>query len=263
MPRRAELRTHRLINLERKKRRLPPVKWSSVMYQLAKSQSRKMAKAGRLFHSRRYALQGGENVSGGRGRLSPKDFVRSWMKSPQHRAWLLSSEVKTAAVGISSSRRGTYAAWSFSAQPLPWPKRKKGRHFRPIGKGIRGWLTRLFSPYYVHLHRKLPPIRVGPDILSWLAFLLGWAVRLFSYALPAAVIIFGVHGIYVYFSRMEAFLEGNIASLFLVIQMPAGLQDAVEWMSLKGMQSWVIPAAFVAVGIALWYWLPRRLSRWV
>lgn len=233
------------------------------MYQLATSQSRKMAKVGRLFHSSHYALQGGENVCGGKGHLSPKDFVRSWMKSPKHRAWILDPKVKTAAVGISSSRRGTYAAWSFSAQPLPQPKRKRGKHFRPIEKGIKGWLTKFFSPYYVFLHRKLPPVRVGPDIQIWFAFLLGWIIRLFSYVLPAAVIIFGAHGIYVYFSRMQAFLKGDIAALFLTIQMPAELRDMVEWMSIKGIQSWFIPAVFVAAGIALWYLLPRRLFRWV
>jgi len=263
MPRRAELLTHRLINRERKKRRLSPVRWSPIMYRLAKSHSRKMAKANRLFHSRRYALQGGENVCGGKGRLSPRSIFKSWMNSPGHRAWLLSPEVKTAAVGISSSRRSTYAAWSFSSQPIPWPKRKKGKQLRPIGRGITGWLTRLFFPYYVRLHPKLRPIRVGPDILHWLTLPLEWAIKLLSFGLSAALIVYGAHGIYVYFSRAEIFFKGDLAALFLSIQMPTQLQDVVEWMSVKGVQSWFIPAVFVALGIVLWYWFPRWLLRLV
>jgi hypothetical protein len=263
MPRRAELLTHRLINRERKRRRLSPVRWSPVMYHFAKSHSRKMAKAGRLFHTRRFALQGGENICGGKGHHSPRDFVKSWMDSPEHRAWLLSPKVQTAAVGISRSRRGTYAAWSFSAQPIPWPRRKKRKRLRPIGRGITGWLTRLFSPYYVSLHPKLRPIRVGPDILHWLTVPLEWAIKLLSFGLAAALIVFGAHGIYVYFSRLEVFFKGDVAALFLSIQMPAQLQSVVEWMSIKGAQSWFIPAVFVALGIVLWYWLPRWLLRLV
>ena len=143
MPTRPEQVTHRLINQKRKQRGLPPVKWSGKMYRLAKDQSNKMARAGRLFHSNRYALQGGENICGGKGHHSPRDFVTSWMRSPKHRAWLLDPRVKTAAVGISKSRHGTYAAWSFSDQPL--------FRLRRIRPGILGWLTKVFRPHYTVL----------------------------------------------------------------------------------------------------------------
>lgn len=88
------------------------------MYKLAKDQSNKMARVGRLFHSDRYALQGGENCWMGKGyseKALPKAIVDSWMKSHAgHREWLLDPTVKTAAVGISRSRHGTFATWAFS-----------------------------------------------------------------------------------------------------------------------------------------------------
>ena len=111
----AEFITHRLINRERKRKRIPPVRWSQEMYHLAKGHSRKMAREGHLFHTGRPALEGGENVAGGKGKHSPKELVRCWMGSPLHREWLLDYRVGIAAVGISRSRYGTFAAWSFSS----------------------------------------------------------------------------------------------------------------------------------------------------
>lgn len=115
MVRKSEVILHRLINKERKKRKLPWAKWSPSLYHLAKTHTKRMAKVGHLFHSRRFALQGGECVSGGKGRLKPNDFLKSWMTSPAHRRWLLDPRVRKAAIGISMSRHGTYAAWSFSS----------------------------------------------------------------------------------------------------------------------------------------------------
>ena len=224
------------------------------MYRLAKGHSNKMAKAGRLFHSGRYALQGGENICGGKGHHSPKDFVTSWMKSSRHRAWLLDVRVKTAAVGISDSRYGTYAAWSFSDQPLI--------RWRPI-KGILGWLYKLFHTTYWRWHwnpyRRKTYILMSnkPRILSWLARAFGWLTQLLS----ASLVVLGIHGLWVYFSRTEASFGEDTARLFLAIQMPTQLQNLVEWMSLKGMQSWFFPAAIIVAGIILWRWLVPILQR--
>lgn len=110
-----EKEVHNLINSERTKIGLTPVSWSQEMYALAKDQSNKMANEDRLFHSNRYALQGGENCWGGEGHnWTPKDIVDSWMGSPPHRAWILDPRVRTAGVGITHSERGMYAAWAFS-----------------------------------------------------------------------------------------------------------------------------------------------------
>lgn len=224
------------------------------MYRLAKGHSNKMAKAGRLFHSGRYALQGGENICGGKGHHSPKDFVTSWMKSSRHRAWLLDARVKTAAVGISDSRYGTYAAWSFSDQPL--------FHLRRIRPGILGWLYKLFHTTYWRWHwtpfsRKYTLMSKRPEILTWILKTCKWLTQL----LVIGLILLGVHGLWVYFSHGEVALGENTAKLFLAIQAPAWLQNIVEWMSLKGMQSWFFPAAIIVAGIILWRWLVPILQR--
>jgi hypothetical protein len=116
-PTRRELETQRLINDERRRRHIPPVEWSSEMHRLARSHSESMAAAGHLFHSNRFALQGGENCF--MGSSSPHAIVRGWMSSTAgHREWLLDRRVKSAAVGISNGGHGrgyhTYVAWSFS-----------------------------------------------------------------------------------------------------------------------------------------------------
>lgn len=224
------------------------------MYRLAKGHSNKMAKAGRLFHSGRYALQGGENICGGKGHHSPKDFVASWMKSSRHRAWLLDARVKTAAVGISDSRHGTYAAWSFSDQPL--------FRLRRIRPGFWGWLTRMFRPHYTVLRSQrgepiTRPLPSKPEILGWLTRVFKWSMKLLSVSL----VLLGIHGLWVYFSRIEASLAEDTLKLFLAIQVPSRFQNVVEWMSLKGMQSWFFPTAIIVAGIILWRWLVPILQR--
>jgi hypothetical protein len=223
MPNRAETTTHRLINLERKRRGLRRVQWSGDMYKLAKSHSKKMAKAGRLFHTRRFALRGGENISGGKGHHSPKDFVRNWMGSPPHRAWLLDPRVKTAAVGISKSKHGTFAAWPFSDQPLHKPIKVKLFKFK---------------------------VRRGGGVLRLPTKLILICASIFA-------IVLGAHGVWVYFSRLELLFGGEASKLFLELEVPIRLQAPIEWMSLKGLQSWFIPAVFIVIGLVIWYWQSR------
>ena len=67
----------------------------------------------------------------------------------------------------------------------------------------------------------------------------------------AASVVFGAHGLVVYFSRLEALFK-DPQSLFLEIEVPEAFRGAIEWMTIKGFQSWVIPAVFVAIGIGLW-----------
>jgi len=106
---------HKLINEERRKRGVPPVRWNQSLYHLAKQQADYCAKVGRLVHSNRFAFQGGENLCGGKGNMSPKIIVSTWLGSKAgHREYLLSPRAKSGAVAISKSRHGTYCAWSFS-----------------------------------------------------------------------------------------------------------------------------------------------------
>lgn len=206
------------------------------MYKFAKSHSKKMAKAGRLFHSRRFALRGGENISGGKGHHSPKDFIRNWMGSPPHRAWLLDPRVKTAAVGISKSKHGTFAAWSFSDQPLRKPFKIPFKFRVKVKRGIGGGILRL-------------PVKIILILAAIFA------------------IVLGAHGVYVYFSPLELLFGGGADKLFLALEMPAGLRDPIEWMSWKGFESWFIPAVFIFIGLSIWYLQSRirvgRVSRWL
>lgn len=108
---------HDLINIERERNNRPPVSWSNRMERLAQGHSDEMAEQDRMFHSNRYALEGGENVWSGTGHSwSASDVVQSWMNSPGHREWLLDRRVKSAGVGVSQSSSGTYAAWAFEGR---------------------------------------------------------------------------------------------------------------------------------------------------
>ena len=119
---------HKLINEERKKRGIPPVRWNQELYYLAKEQATYCAKVGRLVHSNRFAFQGGENLCGGKGDMTPRTIVNTWLRSKAgHREYLLSPRAKSAAVAISKSRHGTYCAWSFSDRPVEQAHHHKTR----------------------------------------------------------------------------------------------------------------------------------------
>lgn len=117
-----EQETQRLINIERTKRHIPAVQWDPHMHELARNHSEAMARARKLFHSNRIALEGGENCF--MGSSSPREICKGWMSSKQgHREWLLDPRVKGAAVGISNGGHGrgyhTYVAWSFVGGVVP------------------------------------------------------------------------------------------------------------------------------------------------
>lgn len=122
---------HKLINEERKKRGIPAVRWNQELYYLAKQQADYCAKVGRLVHSDRFAFEGGENLCGGKGNMTPRSIVNTWLKSKAgHREYLLNSHVKSAGVAIAKSRHGTYCAWSFSDKPTGQAHHHKTRRRR-------------------------------------------------------------------------------------------------------------------------------------
>ena len=232
---------HKLINQERRKRGLSYVRWNQEMYLLAKDQASYCAKVGRLVHSDRYALQGGENLCGGRGNLSPKSIVRCWMNSKAgHREWLLDPRVKSAGVGIAKSRHGTYAAWAFSGDTnglsnirLPDPLEIKNK--------ISIWFTR----HKLSIDRKADAHKAKQRRRGMLRI----PVSLFLGFIGLLGIVLGAHGLYVYFSRLELMFGGEASKLFLSLDVPIRLHSMVEWMSVKGLQSWFIPAVILAGGI--------------
>ena len=143
---------HKLINEERKKRGVPPVRWNQELYHLAKEQANYCAKLGRLVHSKRFAFRGGENLCGGKGDITPRAIVNSWLRSKAgHREYLLSPRVRSAGVAISRSRHGTYCAWSFSDKSVGQaghrrpPRRKVAPRRRPLLHrvllALRGFLS--------------------------------------------------------------------------------------------------------------------------
>ncbi len=225
-----ELKANHLINKERAKRHLPKVKWSQKMYGLAKGHSLDMARSGKLFHSVHPALKGGENCWWGKG-INNKNLsisiVKGWMKSPGHRAWILDTRVKTAAVGISNSKYGTYAAWSFSDEPL-------------------------ISPFKIKLitYRSKTSIKLQP------------LFKLFLLLVSAFVILLGLHGIYIYFSRIEAiFSLGQLDKLFLTIRFPVNaIQSVIEWMSYKAIQSLFFPILFIILGALIFVYSKNAIN---
>lgn len=74
------------------------------------------------------------------------------------------------------------------------------------------------------------------------------------------VMILGLHGLIVYFSRWEILFGKDPLKLFLAIDMPGGLDSWVEWMSIKGIQSWGIPVVFIVIAVLLWYAQSRMKS---
>ena len=245
MPRRdAAGEVHNLISKERHKRGLSHVYWSREMYRLAKDQANYCAKVGKLVHSDRFAFRGGENLCGGKGNFSPKTIVETWMRSKAgHREYLLSPCVRKAAVAISTSKRGTYAAWAFSDQP-------------PDSHDC---------PYYKtpHLKSKTPfrlKVKGGGGMLRLPTKLILICASVFT-------IVLGAHGIWVYFSRLELLFGGEASKLFLALEVPVKLRTVIEWMSLKGLQSWFIPAAFIVIGLVIWHWQSKidvgNVSRWL
>jgi hypothetical protein len=185
-----------------------------------------------MVHSSRYAFKGGENLVGGRGSFTPKDVVKSWMHSKAgHREYLLSPRVRRAGVGMARRNGKMFVAWAFSDQTLLEPFKIKFPHFKiPLlqnygAKGGSGML-------------RLP-------------------VKLALICASIFAIVLGAHGIWVYFSRLELLFGAEAAKLFLAIGIPVRLRAPIEWMSMKGLQSWFIPAVFIVVGLLIWQWQTR------
>jgi hypothetical protein len=70
-----------------------------------------------------------------------------------------------------------------------------------------------------------------------------------------AAVVLGAHGLYAYFHPLETMfsLGGGYEKLFFVVDVSvAGLDKVVEWVSLRGLQSWFVPVVLILSGIGLW-----------
>jgi len=232
---------HDLINKERKRRGLSHVYWSREMARLAQSQANYCAKVGHMVHSSRYAFQGGENLCGGKGNFSPQTAVNTWLKSKAgHREYMLSPRVTKAGVGIAKRNGKMFVAWAFSSVPCSYPdcpsyKNKTRRIKLPNIFRILKWRK-----------IKMPtnPFKVGVSLVLGTIGLIGMAL--------------GIHGVYVYFNRIDLIFGGEGAKLFLLIDVPIRLQSLVIWASVRGIQSWVIPTLIFIGG--LWLFNFSRIS---
>ena len=90
--------------------------------------------------------------------------------------------------------------------------------------------------------------------------------RIAIYLCAIGLIILGAHAIYVYASRIEVIFGAQTEKLFLSMTVPTQLQKAVNWMSGKGFESWLIPTVFIVIGILIWkfeseieYFIFRRI----
>ncbi len=235
-------KVHDLINYERKRRGIPTAYWSREMARLAQSQANYCARVGRLVHSSRYAFQGGENLAEGGSNFTPRAIIDCWLHSNAgHREYLLSPRVRKMGVGIAKSKGKTYVAWAFSDQPPTYPDCPYYKPQGLKGRHISGVLNRYPAKLLVKLGGK--PMGKRPIRLFIILFL-GF--------FGALGIVLGAHGIYVYFNRIETLLGGEASKLFLTLDVPIRLREVVVWASLRGLQSWIIPALLLVGGIWLW-----------
>jgi uncharacterized protein YkwD len=107
-----------LVNAERQKESLPPVKHHPLLMRLAREHSAAMARTGIFSHvideqgpgdrakqaGYRYSRLG-ENIAHGTG-LRPKDAMKLWMQSEGHRDNILRKEYRQLGVGIHATSKG-------------------------------------------------------------------------------------------------------------------------------------------------------------
>ena len=211
------------------------------MARLAQSQANYCARVRRLVHSDRYAFRGGENLWGGSGNPNPMGAVRGWLHSKAgHREYLLSPRITKAGVGIAKRNGFTCVAFAFSDAPPSYPDCS---YYKPKTTPIQ-----LPNPLKILTRRKMRmptnPFKIGVSLVLGTIGFIGMAL--------------GVHGVYVYFNRLDLILGGEGAKLFLVLDVPIRFRDLIMWASARGLQSWVIPVLIFIGG--LWLFNFSRVS---
>jgi uncharacterized protein YkwD len=100
-----------LVNKEREKEKLPPLKFNAALYRAARDHSANMAKKNELNHvldgktpDKRIAEAGyefgtfAENIAWGDGQ-TPAEVVQGWMESPRHKANILNKDMTETGLG--------------------------------------------------------------------------------------------------------------------------------------------------------------------
>lgn len=97
------------------------------------------------------------------------------------------------------------------------------------------------------------PFKVGVSLVLGIIGFIGMAL--------------GVHGVYVYFNRLDLILGGEGTQFLLMFDVPIRLKDLVMWASVKGLQSWFIPTLIFIAGLwvfnfsRLWDGVSRLLDK--
>lgn len=261
MPSRAENVTYKglmteAINRVRKKHGLAPLGRVAFLDEIAREHSRNMARYKNFSHfgfdgraSKIKAKMGNSYIAENCYMYPAKKYdkhvvekiVDGWMKSKGHRENILNSQFGRTGIGWVVNHGYVYATQIFveggsSDQPLHRPIKIKAFRFKMPFK------LRVLS----FKHRKA---KGGEGMLRL-------PVKVILMSASIASIILGAHGLYAYFHPLETLFALGMEAydkLFFALELPvSGLQTIVGWMSLKGIQSWFIPAVFVIMGIVFW-----------
>jgi uncharacterized protein YkwD len=121
-----------LTNLERKKKELPPLKASPLLFKLARAHSANMAKQQLLDHTldekspfdrmkdAGYQFQkGGENIAEGDESIGIAVIIRNWMESKKHRANILDPEYTEIGLGVGRAKGGKIYYTQVFGKPFP------------------------------------------------------------------------------------------------------------------------------------------------
>jgi uncharacterized protein YkwD len=120
-----------LTNLERKKKDLPPLKPSPLLFKIARDHSANMAKQGKMEHIldkktpfQRILAAGydymyaGENIAEADKDYTGKDIVKDWMESEKHRKNIMYPEFTEIGVGIIPGKKNLLYYTQVFGKPL-------------------------------------------------------------------------------------------------------------------------------------------------
>lgn len=120
-----------LVNLERKKKELAPLKPHPLLFKAARGHSENMAKQRKKAHDLdgktafdrmsaagyKYEM-GGENLAGGDTGVKAEEIVKAWMDSPSHRDNILYDKFTETGLGLAKDKDGHIYYTQTFAKPL-------------------------------------------------------------------------------------------------------------------------------------------------
>jgi uncharacterized protein YkwD len=130
----AEQKIFDMTNEARKKEKLPALKLSQILCEVARAHSANMAKQGKLSHeldgkkppdrikaAGYQAAWGGENVGASNDPKPENAIFKMWMESPLHKANILKDKYTELGIGIAKDENGE----TYITQVFATPKRKR------------------------------------------------------------------------------------------------------------------------------------------